>query len=107
MPQGNPQDLELALRVLRKAKVTNHIQTLRDGVEVLELILCEGPHAGCRIESGPKVILLDLKISKVDGFHVLHHIKADPRDGSEPIDLSKEANRDSSTITSSGLGLRK
>src|ERR1019366_4632923 len=75
--EDNPQDLELALRALTKAKLANHIQIARDGAEALEFLFCEGPHAARRITDGPKVILLDLKLPKIDGLEVLKRVKGD------------------------------
>jgi CheY-like chemotaxis protein len=68
--EDSPQDLELALRAFRKANLTNRIEVARDGAEALEFLFCEGPHAGRRIEEGPKVVLLDLKLPKIDGLEV-------------------------------------
>jgi two-component system, response regulator len=93
--EDTPQDLELALRALRKANLTNHIQVARDGAEALEFIFCEGAHAGRQMENGPKVILLDLKLPKVDGLEVLKRIKGDPRTKAIPVVVltsSKEQN---------------
>ena len=83
--EDNPQDLELTLRALRKGNLTNRIQVARDGAEAMEFIFCEGEHARRQIENGPKVILLDLKLPKVDGLEVLRRIKSDERTQSTPI----------------------
>ncbi len=83
--EDNPDDLEMALHALRKMNLANHIQIARDGVEALDFIFCRGPHAGRTVESGPKVILLDLKLPKVDGLEVLRQIKNDPRTKSIPV----------------------
>jgi CheY-like chemotaxis protein len=83
--EDNPDDLELALRALRKANVSNRIQVARDGAEALEFLFCEGVHASRKIEDTPKVILLDLKLPKVDGLEVLRRIKADPRTHAIPV----------------------
>jgi len=83
--EDNPQDLELTLRALRKGNLTNRIQVARDGAEAMEFIFGEGEHAGRQIENGPKVILLDLKLPKVDGLEVLRRIKSDERTQSTPI----------------------
>ncbi len=77
--EDNPGDLELALRALRKANLTNRIEVARDGAEAVAFIFCEGEHAGRRIEDAPKVVLLDLKLPKIDGLEVLRRIKSDPR----------------------------
>jgi len=83
--EDNPQDLELALRALRKANLANAIQVARDGAEALEFVFCEGPHARRKITDGPKLILLDLKLPKVDGLEVLRRIKSDPRTRIIPV----------------------
>ena len=87
MVEDNALDLELALRALQKADLTDHIQTARDGVEALEFLFCEGPHAGRKIEDFPKVVLLDLKLPRVDGLEVLQRLKSDSRTRTIPVIL--------------------
>jgi len=77
--EDSQDDLDMTLRSLRKANLSNHIQIARDGAEALEFIFCEGRHAGRRIENAPRMVLLDLKLPKVDGMEVLKRIKSDPR----------------------------
>jgi CheY-like chemotaxis protein len=83
--EDNPDDLDMTLRALRKARLANRIQVARDGAEALEFIFGTGAHAGRKVENGPKVILLDLKLPKVDGLEVLRRIKGDPRTKSIPV----------------------
>jgi CheY-like chemotaxis protein len=83
--EDDPQDLELMLRALRKAKLSNRIQVARDGEEALDFIFCKGPHADRNIENSPKVVLLDLKLPKVDGLEVLDKIKSDSRTRATPV----------------------
>jgi len=83
--EDNPDDLEMTVRALRKAHLANHIQVVRDGAEALEFIFAQGPYANRKIENGPKVILLDLKLPKVDGLEVLRRVKADPRTKMIPV----------------------
>jgi CheY-like chemotaxis protein len=82
--EDNPADAELALRALRKGKVANQITWVKDGAEALEFIFRNGAYAG-RPEQNPKLILLDLKLPKVDGIEVLKRIKADERTRVIPV----------------------
>ena len=75
--EDNQDDLDMTLRALRKANLANRIQTVRDGAEALEFIFCQGAFAGRKFENPPKVILLDLKLPKIDGMEVLKRIKSD------------------------------
>jgi len=83
--EDNPQDLELTLRALKKANLTNRIHVARDGAEALDFLFCEGAYAARDIYEGPKVILLDLKLPKVDGIEVLRRLKKDPRTAPIPV----------------------
>jgi CheY-like chemotaxis protein len=103
--EDNPHDLELALRALRKANLANRIQVARDGVEALEFIFCEGAHAGRKIEDVPKVILLDLKLPKVDGKEVLQRIKSDERTKAIPVVVLTSSNEQKDVWESYRLGV--
>lgn len=83
--EDNPDDLDMTLRALRKAHLANRIQVARDGAEALEFIFATGVHSGRNPEDGPKVILLDLKLPKIDGLEVLRRVKADPRTKIIPV----------------------
>ena len=83
--EDNPADVELAMHALEMNHVTNRIHVVRDGAEALEFIFASGPYAGRDIRDAPKVILLDLKLPKVDGLEVLRRIKADPRTRDIPV----------------------
>jgi CheY-like chemotaxis protein len=103
--EDNPQDLELALRALQKANITNRIQIARDGTEALDFIFCEGPHAERRIDDAPKVILLDLKLPKIDGLEVLRRIKSDPRTNAIPVVVLTSSREQSDVVESYKLGV--
>jgi two-component system response regulator len=103
--EDSPQDLEMALRALQKAKLANRIHVARDGEEALEFIFCEGPHSGRKIENGPKVILLDLKLPKVDGLEVLKRIKNDPRTKSIPVVMVTSSMEQNDVVESYNLGV--
>jgi CheY-like chemotaxis protein len=101
--EDNPQDLQLTQRALRN--VTNHIRVARDGAEALEIIFCESAHAARKIEDAPKVILLDLKLPKVDGLEVLQRIKGDPRTKSIPVVVLTSSKEQSDVVESYKLGV--
>lgn len=103
--EDTQQDLDLALRALRKAKLSNLIEIARDGEEALEFIFCTGKHAGRKMENGPKVILLDLKLPKVDGLEVLQRIKADPRTKSIPVVVLTSSKEQNDVVESYHLGV--
>ncbi len=83
--EDSPQDLELTQRALKRSNICNRIHVSRDGAEALEFLFCEGPYAARKIADIPKLILLDLKLPKVDGLEVLKKIKADSRTHAIPV----------------------
>jgi two-component system response regulator len=103
--EDNQDDLDMALRALRKANLTNRIQAVRDGAEALEFIFCEGAFAGRRFENPPKVILLDLKLPKIDGMDVLKRIKNDPRTKMIPVVILTSSKEQRDVIESYNLGV--
>ena len=103
--EDNPQDLQLALRALAKSNLTNHIEVVRDGAEALEFIFGEGEYAGRKLENGPKVILLDLKLPKIDGLEVLKRIKSDERTKGIPVVMLTSSKEQSDLVESYRLGV--
>jgi two-component system response regulator len=77
--EDNPDDEALTLRALRKANVRNEVVVARDGVEALDYLFATGPHAGRDTSVLPQVVLLDLKLPRLDGLEVLRRLRADPR----------------------------
>ncbi|MEA3208732.1 MAG: hypothetical protein QOE70_1789 [Chthoniobacter sp.] len=103
--EDSPQDLELTLRALAKAHLSNRIEVARDGAEALEFIFCEGPHADRKIENGPRVILLDLKLPKVDGLEVLKRVKGDARTRMIPVVVLTSSKEQRDVVESYQLGV--
>jgi two-component system, response regulator len=87
MVEDSEEDLQLALRSFRKANFEGRVHVARDGAQALDYIFCQGEHLGRRIEDIPRVILLDLKLPKVNGLEVLQRIKSDPRTKRIPVVL--------------------
>jgi two-component system response regulator len=83
--EDNPDDVELMLLAFKAANLANVVHVARDGVEALDFLFCTGAHAGRPIEDTPKLVLLDLKLPRLDGHEVLKRIKGDPRTATIPV----------------------
>lgn len=83
--EDNPTDAELTIRTLNKKKIANRIHWVKDGAEALEYIFCTGEYSDRDMNNIPKVILLDLKLPKVNGIEVLKKIKSDERTRYIPV----------------------
>ena len=103
--EDNPNDEELTLYALRKNNFTNQIQVLRDGAEALEYLFCTGAFADRQINDPPKVVLLDLKLPKVDGLEVLERIKADARTRIIPVVVLTSSQEERDIVESYQLGV--
>jgi CheY-like chemotaxis protein len=98
------EDAELAMRALRKGKLANHITWVKDGAEALEFIFRSGAYAG-RPDQNPKLILLDLKLPKVDGIEVLKRVKADERTRLIPVVMVTSSAEGRDIVESYKLGV--
>ncbi|HKI32155.1 MAG TPA: response regulator [Gemmataceae bacterium] len=103
--EDNPNDVKLALHAFKKNKVANHVHVARDGAEALEFMFGTGRYAGRDIESGPRVILLDLKLPLVDGIEVLRLLKADPRTQAIPVVVLTASREERDVVQSYQLGV--
>ena len=103
--EDDPDDVDLTLHVLRKDNLVNRIEVVRDGAEALEFIFCTGTYAHRGIENGPKVILLDLKLPKVDGLEVLRRVKSDPRTQVIPVVVLTSSREERDIVESYRLGV--
>ena len=103
--EDNPNDEELTLYALRKINIINQIQVVRDGAEALEYIFCTGAFADRQINDPPKVVLLDLKLPKVDGLEVLERIKADARTRIIPVVVLTSSQEERDIVESYQLGV--
>jgi len=83
--EDNPDDEELTLHTLNENKLANHIKVVRDGAEALDYLFATGAYEGRNIHDRPRLILLDLKLPKLDGIQVLEKIKSDPHTKQIPV----------------------
>jgi CheY-like chemotaxis protein len=102
--EDNDTDLELTLRALRKANLANKVLALRDGKDGLEYLFATGDYAGRDINNHPRVVLLDLKLPKVDGIEVLRQIKSDPRTSTVAVVVLTSSTEERDRISSYKLG---
>lgn len=103
--EDNPNDLELALRALKKHNLANNVIVARDGAEALDFIFGTGSYAHREIEKIPKLVLLDLKLPKVDGLEVLRRIKADERTKTIPVVVLTSSQEERDVVDSYRLGV--
>ncbi len=83
--EDDPADVELTLHALRQNRLANRILVVRDGEEALDYVYCRGAHSARTLNRPPRLILLDLKLPKVNGLEVLRQIKSDPRTKAIPV----------------------
>ena len=103
--EDNPNDLELALHSLKQHNLANHVQVARDGAEALDFIFGTGPYAGRRLDDGPMVVLLDLKLPLVDGLEVLRRVKSDPLTRALPVVVLTSSREECDVVESYQLGV--
>lgn len=103
--EDNPDDLEMALFAFREANIANKIQVARDGQEALDFIFAEGGFAGRQREPYPKVVLLDLKLPKVDGFEVLRRLKASSETRTIPVVVLTSSKEQRDMVETYNLGV--
>ncbi len=92
--EDNMNDAELTIRALKKNNLANKLVHLKDGVEAIDFIFAEGSYSGRKVENVPKVILLDLKMPRVNGIEVLKKIKADERTKKIPVVILTSSKED-------------
>jgi two-component system, response regulator len=103
--EDNPSDRQLALYALRKANLANHVEEARDGEEALDFIFCRGSYAGRSPSEPPRLVLLDLKLPKIDGLEVLAEIRNNPTTRSVPVVVMTSSKEDCDVVASYKLGV--
>lgn len=103
--EDNPDDAELVIRALRKNGISNTLVHLKDGEEALHFLFREGPYEGAKLLPSPRLILLDLKMPKVDGLEVLRRVKSHEQLRLIPIVLLSSSKEDKDITESYLLGV--
>jgi CheY-like chemotaxis protein len=102
--EDNPDDVELTLRALKKSKIMNEVVVSQDGIEALDYLFATGKHAGRDAKILPQVVLLDLKMPKMDGLEVLQRIRKDERTKLLPVVVLTTSSEDRDRVESYKLG---
>jgi two-component system response regulator len=103
--EDNPNDVELTMRALRTQNLAQKVFVVKDGAEALDFIFATGTFAHRRIEHRPKVVLLDLKLPKVDGIEVLRRMKSDERTRHTPVVMLTSSQEDRDVLATYNLGV--
>jgi CheY-like chemotaxis protein len=103
--EDNPTDAELAMRALKKSNLANNLVWVKDGAEALDFLFCSGSYAGRDTKCVPRVILLDLRLPKVDGLEVLRAVKSDERTKHIPVVVLTSSKEDRDITESYQLGV--
>ena len=105
LAEDNPADVELILRAFEKHKLVNKVYVAKDGAEALDFVFCTGAYAARDIRRPPKVVILDLKLPKVNGKEVLKRIKSDERTKIIPVVIMTASQEESDVFESYNLGV--
>jgi two-component system response regulator len=102
--EDNPDDEVLTLRALNKNNIRNRVIVAHDGVEAVDYLFCTGSYAGREKDNMPQVILLDLKLPKIDGLEVLRRVRADERTRLLPVVILTSSKEEQDIIDGYGYG---
>jgi CheY-like chemotaxis protein len=103
--EDSDEDAELAIRALRQKKLANDLFRVKDGAEALDFIFATGTYAGRNGQPKPRVVLLDLKLPKVDGMEVLRRLKEDPTTRAIPVVMLTSSKEDRDLEAAYRLGV--
>lgn len=103
--EDNPADVELTMHALRHNNLANRIHVARDGEEALDFLFCRGPHSKRSFDNPPRMVLLDLKLPKVDGLEVLRQLKGDSRTKAIPVVILTSSKEDRDMVSGYRFGV--
>ncbi|MBO9205151.1 MULTISPECIES: response regulator [Niastella] len=103
--EDNANDAELTIRALSKQGLSNSLIHVKDGEELLQYVFCDGPYMGRSVANQPRLIILDLKMPKVDGLDVIRKLKSDDRTSMIPVVLLTSSKEEKDIMESYALGV--
>ena len=103
--EDNPADVELTQHAFESDHMANHIEVVRDGEEALNFLFCRGAYAYRSFNNPPRLVLMDLKLPKVDGLEVLRQVKADPRTRAIPVIVMTSSTEEEDLVRSYHYGV--
>jgi len=103
--EDNPDDVELTLRAFRKYNIMNEVVVASDGAEALDYLFCTGRYASRDTNNLPEIVLLDLKLPKVDGLEVLQRLRADERTKHLPVVILTSSKEEKDRLQGYSLGV--
>ncbi len=103
--EDNPADAEMTTRALRRNNLANRLRWVKDGEEALDFMFCSGAYAGRDPGSGPRLVMLDIKMPKVDGIEVLRRLKQNAATRSVPVVVMTSSNEERDVVESYALGV--
>ncbi len=103
--EDNPDDEALTLRALKKNNILNDVMVVRDGAEALDYLFGTGTYSGRNLRANPPLVLLDLKLPKVDGLEVLRRVRADPRTKYLPVVMLTTSSEERDLLEAYNLGV--
>jgi two-component system response regulator len=105
LAEDNPDDVKLALHAFRRNHLANAVHVVGDGAEALDFVFCREAYAGRSFDEPPRILLLDLKMPRVDGLEVLHAVRADPRTRLIPVVMMTASSEERDRVESYALGV--
>ncbi len=105
LAEDNPEDAEMTMRALRRNNLANQLHWVKDGAEALDYLFCAGKYAGREPRKPPKIVLLDIKMPKVDGIEVLRRLKENPDTRAIPVVVMTSSNEERDVVESYRLGV--
>ena len=105
LAEDEPSDADLCMRALKRKNVANHIVWVKDGAEALDFLFARGPYASRTGADRPRLLLLDIKMPKVDGFEVLRQIRADERLATMPVVIMTSSSEERDIVEGYHLGV--